>query len=109
MSSVETSRSMHSHAPIDDTITLQQLTLDPAPIYRRLRAEAPVVRVPALGRILLTKAADTKYVKDNPVLFSSNDPNTPQRRAFQAHTLMRKDGDEHRRDTRRAKPDQRGA
>ena len=82
-------------APLDDTITIQQLTLDPYPIYKRLRAEAPVLRVKAVGRTLLTKAADTKYVKDNPVLFSSNDPNTPMQRAFRAHTLMRKDGAEH--------------
>ena len=92
------SRPAQPPAPVDDTITVQQLTTDPYPIYKCLRAEAPVVRVPALGRTLLTKAADTKYVKDNPVLFSSNDPNTPQRRAFQAHTLMRKDGEEHRRE-----------
>ena len=44
---------------------------------------------------MLTKAADTKFVKDNWEIFSSDDPNTPMRRAFQAHTLMRKDGDAH--------------
>lgn len=54
-----------SDVPVDDTITIAQLTEDPYPIYRRLRAEAPVLRVPAVNRILLTKAADTKYVKDN--------------------------------------------
>jgi len=85
-------------SPIDDTITLAQLTAEPYAIYRRLRAEAPVMRVPALGRTLLTKAADTRAVKDDPVLFSSDDPNTPMERAFQAHTLMRKDGAEHMRE-----------
>lgn len=34
--------------------------------------------------------------KNNAALFSSNDPNTPMKRAFLAHTLMRKDHDEHR-------------
>ncbi len=85
-------------APIDDTITLAQLDLDPFPIYRRLRREAPVVRMKSVARTLLTKAEDTKYVKDNPALFSSDDPNTPMKRAFWAHTLMRKDGEEHRRE-----------
>ena len=85
-------------APIDDTITLAQLDLDPFPIYRRLRREAPVVRMKSVARTLLTKAEDTKYVKDNPELFSSDDPNTPMKRAFWAHTLMRKDGEEHRRE-----------
>ena len=49
-----------------------------------------------MGRTFLTKAADSNYVKDNAALFSSDDPNTPMKRAFLAHTLMRKDHDEHR-------------
>lgn len=89
---------MAKAAPIDETITLDQLDRNPFPVYRRLRAQAPVVRVTALGRTLLTKAADTKFVKDNPEIFSSDDPNTPMKRAFWAHTLMRKDGEEHLRE-----------
>jgi len=85
-----------SLAPLDETITIAELTRDPYPIYRRLRREAPVLRVKSVGRTFLTKAADTKYVKDNAALFSSDDPNTPMKRAFLAHTLMRKDHDEHR-------------
>jgi len=82
-------------APEDHTITLDQLTQAPYPIYKRLRAENPVIRVQSVGRTFLTKAADTRYVKDTPDVFSSNDPNTPMKRAFRAHTLMRKDGSEH--------------
>lgn len=82
-------------APSDATITLADLISDPYSIYKRLRAEAPVMRVPAVGRTLLTKAADTKYVKETPELFSSSDPNTPMERAFQAKTLMRRDGADH--------------
>lgn len=89
---------MSELAPIDETITLEQLDQDPFPIYRRLRREAPVVRMKSVARTLLTKAEDTKYVKDNPELFSSDDPNTPMKRAFWAHTLMRKDGKEHMRE-----------
>ena len=85
-------------APVDDTITIDQLTRDPYAVYRRLRAEAPVLHVKSVGRTLLTKAADTRAVKDNPGLWSSDDPNTPMKRAFQAHTLMRKDGAEHMRE-----------
>ena len=83
-------------APQDTDITLAQLNVDPFPIYKRLRAEAPVLRVQSLGRTLLTKAAHTKHVKTTPQIFSSDDPNTPMKRAFWAHTLMRKDGEEHR-------------
>lgn len=82
-------------APLDETITLSQLHLAPYPIYKRLRAESPVLRVKSAGRTFLTKASDTKFVKDHPEIFSSNDPKTPMQRAFQAHTLMRKDGPEH--------------
>ena len=71
-------------APIDDTITLDQLVQAPYPIYKKLRREAPVLTVKALGRTLLTRAKDTFAVKDAPELFSSNDPNTPMKRAFLA-------------------------
>ena len=89
---------MTTAAPVEDQITFDQLVVDPYSIYRRLRAEAPVAKVPSVNRTLLTKAADTRYVKDNPVLFSSDDPFTPMERAFRAKTLMRKDGAEHMRE-----------
>jgi hypothetical protein len=79
-----------SLAPLNETITIAELTRDPYPIYMRLRREAPVLRVKSVGRTFLTKAADTKYVTDDAALFSSDDPNTPMKRAFLAHTLMRK-------------------
>lgn len=85
-------------APIDNTITIDALTRDPYSIYKTLRAQTPVLRVKSLGRTFLTKAADTKMVKDTPEIFSSNDPNTPMERAFRAHTLMRKDGADHARE-----------
>ena len=85
-------------APENTEITLAQLDEDPFPIYKRLRREAPIVQVKNAGRTFITKAVDTRYVKDNPEIFSSNDPNTPMRRAFWAHTLMRKDGQEHLRE-----------
>jgi hypothetical protein len=68
-------------APLDETITIDALTRDPYPIYRRLRRQTPVLRVRSVGRTFLTKAADTKFVKDNAALFSSNDPQTPMQGA----------------------------
>ncbi len=91
-------------APIDNTVTLQQLTDDPYPIYQRMRAQTPIVSVPAANRIMLTKAVHTKMVKETPELFSSDDPKTPMTRAFQAHTLMRKDGVEHRKERMAMQP-----
>lgn len=86
------------HAPVDDTITIPQMVRDPYSVYARLRRETPVLHVKALGRTLLTRAEHTKWVKDSPDLFSTNDPDTPMQRAFRAHTLMRKDGEEHARE-----------
>jgi hypothetical protein len=43
-----------SLAPLDETITIAELTRDPYPIYRRLRREAPVLRVKSVGRTFLT-------------------------------------------------------
>ena len=45
---------MSDLAPLDESITLQQLDEDPYPIYQRLRNEAPVLRVKATGRTMLT-------------------------------------------------------
>lgn len=83
------------HYPTDNSITLEQLVDDPYPVYQRLRATSPVLHVPAVKRILITKASDTQYIKMHPELFSSDDPDTPMERAFGAKTLMRRDGDDH--------------
>ncbi|MGB0904545.1 MAG: cytochrome P450, partial [Mangrovicoccus sp.] len=90
--------------PINDKVTLAALTKDPYPIYKRMRAETPIVRVPAANRIFLTKAAHTKLAKEDTDLYSSDDPVTPMHRAFQAHTLIRKDGVEHRRERMAMQP-----
>ncbi|OED39730.1 cytochrome [Chromatiales bacterium (ex Bugula neritina AB1)] len=84
--------------PVDEEITLAQLDTDPYPIYQRLRKENPVLHVKAARRTMLTKAEDTRFVKATPDLFSTNDPSTPMKRAMWSHTLMRKDGQEHRRE-----------
>ena len=89
---------MESLAPLIKNITLDQLNRDPYPVYKYLRCNVPVARIKSVGRTFITKAEDTKYIKDNPNLFSSDDRKTPMKRAFWAHTLMRKDGRDHMRD-----------
>lgn len=91
-------------APENTDITFDQLVLDPYPLYRRMRAETPVIRVPAVQRTFLVKADATKMVKDDPELFSSDDPRTPMQPAFRAHTLMRKDGADHLRERKAIMP-----
>ena len=44
-------------SPLDETITIADLTRDPSPIHKRLRREAPVLHVKLVGRTFLTKAA----------------------------------------------------
>lgn len=85
-------------APLENDISFDALTHNPYPIYKRLRAQNPVARVAAVKRTFVTKAIFTKQIKEQPELFSSDDPNTPMKPAFRAHTLMRKDGEEHRRE-----------
>lgn len=89
---------MAKTAPTDPSIAIPDLVRDPYRIYKRLRASAPVVKVPALGRTLVTRAEHTKFVKASTDIFSADDPGTPMKRAFHAHTLMRKDGAEHARE-----------
>jgi cytochrome P450 family 104 len=85
-------------APQDHAITIADLTADPYPYYRHMRAKTPVLRVASVNRTLLTKAALTRAVKENAAQFSTDDPNTPMAKAFEARTLMRKDGAEHMRE-----------
>lgn len=85
-------------APVDTEVQIPDLIRDPYSIYKRLREQAPVCRVTSVGRTMLTKAADTRFAKDKPEIFSSDDPNTPMERAFQAQTLMRKDAEDHARE-----------
>ena len=49
--------------PVDDQISIGDLTTNPYSFYRKARAEHPVVTVSAVGRTMLTKAADTKFLR----------------------------------------------
>lgn len=71
---------------------------DPYRIYKQFRAETPVVFVEAVQRVFITKAEDTKFIKSNPDLFTAWDHGTPMETAFEANTLMRKDGELHQKE-----------
>jgi len=81
--------------PIDNSLSIATLTDDPYPHYAQMRRESPLLEIPAIGRVVVTKAVHAKYIKENPALFSSDDPTTPMERAFLAKTLMRRDGEDH--------------
>ena len=55
--------------PVDDQISINDLTTDPYSFYRKARAHYPVVTVKAVGRTMLTKALFN--INFNPVAFSA--------------------------------------
>ena len=61
-------------------ISVEQLEADPYPIYKQLRAEAPVCFVESVGLWLVTRWADVQLVDKNPALFTGEtDPSTLER------------------------------
>ena len=46
--------------PVDDRISIGELTTDPYSFYRKARAEHPVVTVSAVGRTMLTQGGRHK-------------------------------------------------
>lgn len=78
-----------------DAITVEDLETDPYPIYARLRAEAPVAHVPAVGLWMVTRAKDVQYVSSTPELFSAQVENSPVDISFGGSTMMTLDGEPH--------------
>ncbi|QJY48106.1 cytochrome P450 [Pseudonocardia broussonetiae] len=83
-------------APATADITLDALDADPYPVFRRLRAEDPVAWVPAAGRFLVTRHEDVLAVERDQRTFSSVEEGSLMNRAI-GPTLLRQDGDAHRR------------
>jgi len=86
-----------SIAPVIEDISLTQLYADPYPAYRRLRREAPVAWVPAARIHLVTRFDDIIAVERDAETFPALDTRSLQIKAM-GHTLMRKDGEDHRRE-----------
>lgn len=77
-------------------ITLEALSEDPYPTFARLRAGDPVAWVPATGRYLVTRHEDVLAVERDQRVFSSVEVNSMMNRAI-GPTMLRQDGDAHRR------------
>jgi cytochrome P450 len=86
-----------------DEINLAELYADPYPIYARLRAESPVAFVPAANRYLVTRYEDIVFLERNPEIFKANEDGSLVTRIM-GHTLLRKDGAEHKRERSAAEP-----
>jgi cytochrome P450 len=79
-----------------DELTIEQLTDDPHPHWHRLRATAPVVRVPALdGWVVLSHSAASAVLRD-PAGFTVDDPRFSTGQLF-GPSMLSTDGSEHAR------------
>lgn len=81
--------------PVISDVSIEDMHRDPTSVYARLRQAAPVALLEATGRVLLTRAEDVRAAKANPDIWCSEDTTTPAERAFQATSMMRKDGPQH--------------
>jgi len=79
-----------------ERLTVEQLADDPHPYWHRLRAEAPVARVPALdGWVVLTHQAASAVLRD-PATFTVADPRFSTGQLF-GPSMLSTDGIEHAR------------
>lgn len=85
-----------SDIPVITDVSIADLHRDPGAVYARLRHEAPVALMQSTGRVLLTRAEDVRRAKEDLETFTSEDTTTPAERAFQATSMMRRDGAPHR-------------
>ncbi|WP_306319108.1 MULTISPECIES: cytochrome P450 [unclassified Streptomyces] len=79
-----------------DAVTVADLERDPYPVYRRLRAEAPVCYVPAVDLWLVTRRADVAAVGNDPDTFTAALPDAPVNRAFGEPNILTAAGATHR-------------
>jgi cytochrome P450 len=84
-------------APVADDVTVADLERDPYPIYARLRREAPVCWVPAVGLWFITRWADVVAAAEDEVRFPASMPGSPLDRTLGGRSVLTVDGDEHER------------
>lgn len=81
-------------APVADWVTIEDLTRDPFPVYRRLRADTPVAWVPQVNRYLVTSFAACHTVEQDADTFSADETDSLMKRSM-GHSMLRKDDPEH--------------
>jgi cytochrome P450 len=78
-------------------ITVADLDRDPYPIYARLRREAPVCHVPAVGLWLVTRWADVEHAATHPEAFSARVLPSPLDRTMGGESILLVDGEPQKR------------
>jgi cytochrome P450 len=79
-----------------ESITVEDLELDPYPIYARLRDEDPVAFVPSVGLWLVTRWDDVQHIATHPELFTAEVDSSPLARTLGVNVLTL-DGDAQKR------------
>ena len=73
-------------------VTVDDLDRDPYPIYARLRREAPVCLVPAVGLWFVTRWDDVEHAATHPELFNSRVEPSPLDRTMGGESILLLDG-----------------
>lgn len=76
---------------------------DPYPTLRQMRDTAPLVYVPQLDAVLMTRRDDIFVCEKNIATFSSVQPDGPMTQLM-GHNMMRKDGDDHQNERKQVFP-----
>jgi cytochrome P450 len=82
-------------AALARSVTVEDLEADPYPIYARLRREAPVCFIPAVGLWFVTRHDDVEFVASRPDLFTAELADSPVDRTFGSPTIITVDGERH--------------
>lgn len=80
-----------------ETVSVEDLEADPYPIYARLRHEAPVAWVPAVGLWFVTRWQDLVDAAEDPARFPAAFSGSPLDRTCGGPTVLTVDGEEQRR------------
>src|SRR5436190_16230523 len=75
------------------SITVEQLDDDPYAIYARMRREAPVCFVPAVGLWFVTRWADVEFATSHPELIDSRVTPSPLDRTMGGESVLVLDGE----------------
>lgn len=78
-------------------ITVEQLDEDPYPIYARMRREAPVCFVPAVGLWFVTRWADVEFAASHADLIDSSVTPSPLNRVMGGPSILVLDGEPQKR------------
>lgn len=84
-------------APTADWVDASTMMRDPYPTYERLRELGPVVRVPVMGKYLVTSSAACRAVEEDQEVYSAavTGGSATLLRALGAQPMLRKDDPEH--------------